>query len=95
MIATFSTLSDGLAHSTIRHLLSKFSEAISTDLKDGLLTTTGITKTFCDSLDIMSDEVWVLRQTFQVFVSHFTLKMTGEYDFLRRSFSVNKVRKIM
>ena len=29
----------------------------------------------------------VLRQTFQVFISHFTLEMTGKHDFLRRSFS--------
>ena len=42
----------------------------------------------------MSDEVGVLRQTFQVFVSHITLKMTGEHDFLHRSFSVKVPQEI-
>ena len=35
-------------------------------------TLTGFAKTFCPSLIILSDEAGVLRQTFLVFVSHFT-----------------------
>ncbi len=38
----------------------------------------GFAKTFCPSLVILSDEAGVLRQTFWVFISHFTLKMAGK-----------------
>ena len=30
----------------------------------------GFTKTFCNSLDILTDEAGVLRQTFQLFAGH-------------------------
>ena len=33
-------------------------------------------KTFCTSLDILSDEAVVLRQRFQAFIRHFTHRMT-------------------
>ncbi len=44
-------------------------------------TFAGFAKTFCPSLVILSEKAGVLRQTFWVFVSHFTLKMVGKYDY--------------
>ena len=38
----------------------------------------GFAETFCNSLDILSDEAGVLRQTFQAFAGHFIVRMTGE-----------------
>ncbi len=46
----------------------------------------GFAKTFFPSLVIWSDEAGVLRQTFWVFVSHFTLKMAHKYDYFAGHF---------
>ena len=47
----------------------------------------GFAKTFYPSLVILtSDEAGVLCQTFWVFVSHFTLKMAGKYDYFAEHF---------
>ena len=50
-------------------------------------TSTGFAKNFCPLLVILSDEAGVLHQTFWVFVSHFTLKMPGKYDYFAGHFA--------
>ncbi len=45
----------------------------------------GFAKTFWPSV-ILSDEAGVLRQTFWVFVSHFTPKIAGKYDYFAGHF---------
>ncbi len=46
----------------------------------------GFAKTFCPLLVILSGKAGVLRQTFWVFVSHFTLTMAGKYDYFAGHF---------
>ena len=45
----------------------------------------GFTKTFCSSLDILTDEAGILRRSFPLFVGHFNSK---------RDFDVNRVQGV-